>query len=98
MCFTLTLYTAILRCSSPIDFTCCTDVTRPCIANLTAPDQNSEFQYDKDLDTMTPRTCNSNGANCCTVVPWPEGIMYGYPYRLRTPADEDMEVSFTSHM
>ena len=82
-----------------LDFTCCTNVSRPCYANLTSPYRTSNFKYDKELDTMVPQRCDYKKVyECCDVVPWPEGIMHGYPYRLRTSMDENIKLSYTSHM
>jgi hypothetical protein len=88
-------------CDSCTDFTCCEDTSRSCIANLTTPNNTSSvFAYDKDADTMLPKTCPDDvkSSECCHVVPWPEGIMHGYPYRLRTREDVDVAVSFSSHV
>jgi hypothetical protein len=41
---------------------------------------------------------NPNGSGaCCEVVPWPEGISHGYPFRLRRKEDLDANI-FTSHV
>lgn len=88
------LYMVLVSLS--LDFTCCQDVTRPCLANLATPNKSSLFVYDKEKDTMVPQSCDTG--ECCEVLPWPEGMMYGFPYRRRNKYDYDVTVSFSSHV
>jgi hypothetical protein len=82
-----------------IEWTCCKDVTMPCLANISTPFNAASFQYDEALQSMVGVDCNSpKSANrCCEVVPWPEGIGHGYPFRLRREEDKGA-TSFSSHM
>jgi hypothetical protein len=80
------------------EWTCCTDVTKPCLANLTSPFRNSLFLYDETKNTMAPHDCALTPRQCCEVVPWPEGIGHGYPYRLRRSDDVDDKNAYPMSM
>jgi len=84
--------------STPTEWTCCTDVKKPCLANVTSPFRTSQFKYDETLKTMVPHDCALPSSHCCSVVPWPEGVGHGYPYRLRRKEDTHDELAYPTNM
>jgi len=64
-------------------WTCCTDGTKPCRANLYGP--QAKWRYDSTRESFVPYQTCTNGtkpdAYCCRASPWPEGINFGYPFR-----------------
>jgi hypothetical protein len=67
---------------------CCTNVNKPCYAHLDKiePGKQAVFDISKDKTTMEiKKYCSDadyNQNECCRVAPWPQGIMYGFPYRV----------------
>lgn len=82
--------------SSPSQWTCCKDTSKPCLANISSPFQSAHFQYNSSTKTMSPIDCNDPSARCCEVVSWPEGISHGFPFRLRQKGDVDAPTTFST--
>lgn len=83
--------------SSPTKWTCCTDTTKPCLANISSPYRSAFYVYNQEADSMVAKDCRGRKNDCCEVVPWPEGISHGYPYRLERKEDKGTAISFTSN-
>lgn len=80
------------------EWTCCTDVTKPCLANMSSPFRSSHFRFDEELKTMVPHDCREAASECCEVVPWSQGIGHGYPFRTRRKTDTNEKAAHAMNM
>lgn len=71
--------------SSAAHWSCCTDLSKPCLAMPAGPPPSQAvFSFDATKNSMVvERVCNSEvSTECCATTGWPEGVNYGYPFRV----------------
>lgn len=77
--------------NTPDHWSCCTSLMEPCRAYTDGVKEQSAFQWSDEKETFVPVPCTSHEAQsdshlrCHQSVPWPEGMQYGFPYRVRRP-------------
>mmetsp|Transcript_5771 Transcript_5771/g.8203 ORF Transcript_5771/g.8203 Transcript_5771/m.8203 type:complete len:397 (-) Transcript_5771:37-1227(-) len=63
-------------------WSCCTDPSKSCRVNLYGP--QAQWKYSESHKSFLPHPCQDHAVSnyCCRTKPWPQGINYGFPFRI----------------